>query len=214
MSSKAKASDHPLFQRVSHWINLINFFVLIVTGFIIHAPFQGAPMNAVRNLHFFFAFLLVINGVVRFYYSFFGKHKDYKEFFLNKSDLKTFIPQIKYYLFMGKHPKTGKYNPLQKCAYILMPILAVCQIITGFILYGPVKFAAIADWVGGIAAVRGIHYVVTWLFILIIAAHLYLVFTEAFPQLRLMLFGKADEDEDEKPVGKKTIDKAEHHTSA
>ena len=41
--------DHPLFQRVSHWINLINFFVLGVTGWFIHAPFPGMPMSLIRN---------------------------------------------------------------------------------------------------------------------------------------------------------------------
>lgn len=142
----AKASDHPFTQRISHWINLITFAVLISTGFIIHAPFQGANMNVARNLHFIFMYILVINGIVRFYVSFFGKNKDYKEFFLNKLDLKTFIPQIKYYLFISKeHPKTNKYNGLQKCAYIALPVLAVFQAITGIILYLPMKFSGVAQ---------------------------------------------------------------------
>jgi len=192
----AKPSDHPLFQRISHWINLINFLVLIITGFLIHSPIQGIPMNVVRNLHFFFMYFLLINGIVRFYYSFFGKYKDYKEFFLNKQDLKTFIPQIKYYLFMGKHPKTDKYNPLQKCTYIALPILAVFQAMTGFILYMPTKLGWCADLVGGLAAVRGIHYVIMWVFIAIIIVHVYLVLTEAYDQLGLMFLGKTEKEKE------------------
>ena len=72
--------DHPLFDRVSHYINLVNFSVLIVTGWLIHSPYSGMPMNLIRNLHFIFMYSLLINGFVRFYYSFFGKHKDYKDF--------------------------------------------------------------------------------------------------------------------------------------
>lgn len=192
----AKASDHPLFQRVSHWINLINFLVLGITGYFIHAPFQGMPMNLVRNLHFFFMYFLIINGVVRFYYSFFGKHKDYKEFFLNKTDFKTFIPQLKYYLFVGKHPKTNKYNPLQKMAYIALPILAVVQAITGFIMYYPTKVLPLAELFGGLAAIRGIHYVLMWLFFAIVLAHVYLVFTEARAQFWVMFFGKETKEEE------------------
>ncbi|OLN32307.1 Ni/Fe-hydrogenase, b-type cytochrome subunit [Desulfosporosinus metallidurans] len=188
----ANPLDHPLFDRVSHYINLINFLVLIITGWFIHSPFPGMPMSLIRNLHFIFMFFLIINGIVRFYYSFFGKYKDYDSFFLTGQDIKTIWPQTKYYLFIGKHPKTGKYNPLQKLAYIAMPIMAVFQAITGLILYWPVKLGSYASYFGGIAAVRGIHYIIMWLFIAIIAIHVYLVFTEAYEMFWLMFFGKTE----------------------
>lgn len=188
----ANSLDHPLFARISHYINLVNFLVLIVTGFLIHFPFSGTPMNWVRNLHFIFMYFLLINGVVRFYYSFFGKYKDYDSFLLTKQDLKAYWPQIKYYLFIGDHPKTGKYNPLQKTAYITLPILAVFQAITGFILYLPEKLGGLVSAFGGLAAVRGVHYLTMWVFIAIIAAHLYLVFTEATEMFWLMFFGKTE----------------------
>jgi Ni/Fe-hydrogenase 1 B-type cytochrome subunit len=198
----ANPSDHPLMQRVSHWINLINFAVLGITGYFIHAPFQGMPMNLMRNLHFIFMFFLIINGVVRFYYSFLGKHKDYKAFFLNAEDLRNFWPQIKYYLFISKkHPHmTNKYNPLQKLAYIAMPIMAVVQILTGAVLYLPLKFPALNASLGGLAAVRGIHYAVMWLFVAIILVHVYLVFTEARDQFWHMFFGKVKKAEPQKPL--------------
>jgi len=182
--------DHPLFQRISHWINLINFFVLGITGWFIHSPFPGMPMNTIRNLHFFFMWFLIINGIVRFYYSFFGKYKDYGEIMLNLKDIKTIWPQTKYYLFIGKHPETGKYNPLQKIAYIALPIMTVLQAMTGAILYWPVKFEGIAGYLGGIAAVRGLHYIFMWLFIVVVAIHVYLVFTAAYEQFLFMFFGK------------------------
>ncbi|UWG97989.1 Ni/Fe-hydrogenase, b-type cytochrome subunit [Dehalobacter sp. DCM] len=197
----ATVSDHPLFQRISHWINLICFIVFIPTGFIIHSPFQGADMALVRGLHFFFMYVFLANGIVRVYYAVFGKHKDYKDILLNKQDLKTFIPQLKYYLFISKkHPKTGKYNPLQKCAYLALPVLGVLQAITGFILYLPMKFAGAAMLLGGMGAVRGIHYIITWLFILIIIAHLYLVFTEAAEQFMVMFFGKTSKKSKQHPA--------------
>ena len=149
--------DHPLFQRISHWINLINFLILSITGWFIHSPYPGMPMNLVRNLHFIFMYLLIINGIVRFYYSFFGKHKDYDTFFFNSQDVKTTWPQIKYYLFIGKHPKTGKYNPLQKMAYIALPIMTVLQAVTGFILFKPEQLSGAANYFGGLASVRGFH---------------------------------------------------------
>ncbi|HVJ47805.1 Ni/Fe-hydrogenase, b-type cytochrome subunit [Desulfitobacterium sp.] len=189
----ANPLDHPLFDRLSHFINLINFLVLITTGLLIHSPFPGVPMNLVRNLHFIFMYLLIINGIVRFYYAILGKYKDYDTFLLTKQDIETFWPQIKYYLFMGKHPRTGKYNPLQKLAYLALPLLTVFQAITGLILYRPEKLGSLATSIGGLAAVRGIHYVVMWLFIAIIAVHVYLVFTEAYEMFLLMFLGKTQQ---------------------
>ncbi len=186
----ANPLDHPLFQRVSHWINLINFIILGITGWFIHSPYPGMSMNLVRNLHFVFAYFLVINGVIRFYYSFFGKYRDYDEILLNKKDLKTFWPQTKYYLFMGKDPETGKYNPLQKIAYISFPIMAMVHVVTGAILYLPEQLGGYAWYFGGLAAVRGIHYLFMWLFIALVGVHMYLVFTEAYDQFILMFFGK------------------------
>lgn len=186
----ANPLDHPLFDRVSHYINLTNFLVLIITGWFIHSPYPGMPMNLIRNLHFIFMYSLLLNGVVRFYWSFFGKNGDYKDFFLTMGDIKNMIPQVKYYLFMGKHPETRKYNPLQICAYIAMPIMAVAMAITGAILYWPQTLGVYSSYVLGLGAIRLIHYFLMWGFIVIIAIHAYLVFTTSIEEFWLMFFGK------------------------
>lgn len=187
----ADPHDHPLLPRISHAINLLNFTVLTITGFLIHSPYPGMPMNFVRNLHFIVMYLLVFNGIVRFYYAFRGKYKDYRAFLLTPKDLKNFWPQIKYYLFLGKEPQKEKYNPLQKLTYLLLPLLTLFQLLTGLVLYRPEKFASLADTLGGLAAVRGVHYIVMWCFIAIVAIHVYLVLTEAFDQFKLMFTGKS-----------------------
>jgi Ni/Fe-hydrogenase 1 B-type cytochrome subunit len=143
-------------------------------------------------------YFLIINGVVRLYFAFIGKNKDYKEFMFYKEDLKNLIPQVKYYLFQGEHPKTGMYNPLQKLAYLTLPIMALIQMITGLILYLPNKFPAMEAALGGLAAVRGFHYMMMWIFFAIILVHLYLVFTESRAQFWMMFFGKDKDKEKEK----------------
>jgi len=182
--------DHPLFQRISHWINLINFLVLGITGWFIHSPYPGMPMNLIRNLHFFFMYFLVINGVVRFYYVFGGKYKDYDDFALTTKDLNNIWPQIKYYLFIGKAPETGKYNPLQKLSYLAFPLMAMVHVITGAILYWPEQLSAYAGYLGGLGNVRGLHYLFFWLFITLVVVHIYIVLTEAYEQFLFMFFGR------------------------
>lgn len=187
------AQDHPLFARISHYINLSCFVALGITGFMIHSPSEGLSLNVVRNIHFMFAYLLVFNGLVRIYYSLFGKYRDYKEFLPNSRDFKTLPGIIKYYLFMGKHPETGKYNPLQKAAYLALFLFAAIQCLTGLALYRPQVFGVVAGWFGGLEAARSIHYLITWLFVAIVLTHVYLVFSEAFEQFKYMFFGIADQ---------------------
>lgn len=201
-------TDFPFLRRFSHMVNLINFLALGITGYLIHAPYAGMSMNLVRNLHFFFMYFLIINGAIRVYHAFMGKKKDYKDFIFDKEDVKNFIPQTKYYLFLGKHPKTGKYNPLQKVAYLGLIPLTLIQLITGLILYLPDKFAGLAVSLGGLAAVRGIHYVAMWFFFAIILVHIYLVFVESRPQFWMMFFGKDKEKEKEQGRVTKELDKA------
>lgn len=182
--------DHPLPQRISHWLNLVNFTILGLSGLFIHYTFAGISLNFWRNLHFIFMYLLLFNGVVRFYYSFFGRYKDYKDLIMNKNDWKNLWPQIKYYLFIGKHPQSGKYNPLQKLAYMFLPILTLLLGVTGVILYWPEWLSGWAAFFGGLAAVRGLHFLSFWLVIAIVIVHLYLVFAEASEHFWYMFFGK------------------------
>jgi len=189
----SKPLDHPPLQRITHLINLINIAALTISGFFIHFPIDGVPMNLIRNIHFIFMYLLIFNGIVRIYYAFFGKYKDWRNFVLSREDWRNLIPQIKYYLFLGKKPKTGKYNPLQKLAYLALPLLALVQIVTGAILYWPETFASLANAFGGLGAVRGMHYVAMWLIIAIVVVHVYMVFTEAREQLWQMFLGRTRE---------------------
>ncbi|HEX3015994.1 MAG TPA: cytochrome b/b6 domain-containing protein [Desulfobacteria bacterium] len=166
---------------------------MIVTGFIILAPHQGNSINLVRNLHFVFAYVLICNGIARIYYAIFGKHRDYREFLLNGKDIRNIVPIVKYYLFLGKHPDTGKYNPLQKAAYLALFFFAFIQTLTGLVLYRPETFHSFAAMMGGLAVARGLHLFLTWLFITIIITHAYLVFSETMDQVKYMLFGAISE---------------------
>jgi Ni/Fe-hydrogenase 1 B-type cytochrome subunit len=188
----AKAEDHPFAARVSHWINLLSFAILGTTGFIIHSPGTVGAVNLVRNLHFVFMWVLLINGVFRIYYSIFGKHRDYKEFLFTATDFKKLFPIIKYYLFLGDHPNTGKYNPLQKAAYLGLFLFAALQGLTGLALYKPEAFSTLANLFGGLASTRGVHYFLTWVFMAIVLTHIYLALSEAWDQARYMFFGVID----------------------
>lgn len=194
---KEMVERHPLWIRIFHWTNMIAITLLILTGFYIHAPLHFRlfdNMDTPRFIHFAMAYVLCFGVLGRVYYAIVSK--DYKNiWFSPKNDIKNFPSMIKYYLFLAdSHPDYGKYNPGQKMMYSGWLGLALVQIITGFILYKPDLFMALSGWLGGLIAIRVIHYIVTWLFVLSVVVHVYLDVSEGIPVLLSMFTGKIPRD--------------------
>lgn len=203
MSHGAYKEAHPLPARVTHWVHVLCMIALAFSGFFIHFPFGGLSMHQMRNVHFIAMWLVLINLVVRLVLVFTMKDANVKGTREVAPDWINWIPQpenkgkffrtITYYLFIQKkHPRTGKYNPLQKLAYVAMQAFLVLQGITGFAIYGPTLglFDGLTAAVGGLMVMRMIHYFIMWVFILITMIHVYLSVAEDIEALPLMFLGK------------------------
>jgi len=199
---------HPIWIRVFHWMNMIAITLLILTGYYIHAPLDFPifkNMDQARTLHFAMAYVLCVGVLGRVYYAIVTG--DWKNILFNPiPDIKNLPSMLKYYLFMSdSHPYYGKYNPGQKMMYTGWLFMALIQIITGFILYKPYLFPSLGALLGGLVAVRVIHYIVTWLFALSVLVHVYLDVSEGIPVLMSMFTGKIPKDfhhADTEPSGK------------
>ena len=73
--------------------------------------------------------------------------------------------------------------------YLAFVPLIIIQGITGFILYWPTTFNHWAVVVGGMHVIRIIHYIIAWIFVYCIAAHLYLDFSEGWANIVGMITG-------------------------
>ncbi|HEX3011717.1 MAG TPA: Ni/Fe-hydrogenase, b-type cytochrome subunit [Syntrophomonadaceae bacterium] len=196
---KAMETRHSAWIRICHWINMISITMLILTGFYIHAPLSFrlfSNMDTPRLIHFAMAYVLCAGVVLRLYYAF--TTGDWKNIIFDvKTDFKKLPSMLKYYTFLSKeHPYYGKYNPGQKGMYTGVFAMAIIQIITGFIMYKPNMFMAWGGFLGGLVAVRIIHYVINWIFVLCILAHVYLDISEGVPVLLSMFTGKLPADFD------------------
>jgi Ni/Fe-hydrogenase 1 B-type cytochrome subunit len=182
--------------RINHWAVAISIFMLIVTGFYIADPFtiyRGETvfknfMGNVRFIHILFGAFLIFLSIWRLYLAFFSRfHADWRDF-LAWTDLKAMVEQIKFYLLISNHPeKKFLYGPMQALAYTGCWMMVVAIIITGLILMGAGYHAGltsvaafvlkpIENLLGGLAMVRYIHHIFTWLFILFIVVHMYMAF--------------------------------------
>jgi len=182
--------------RINHWCVAVSIFVLIVTGFYIADPFTISSgetvdkffMGNVRFVHILFGTFLIFLSIWRLYLAFFSRfHADWRDF-LAWTDIKASIEQIKFYLLISEHPeKKYLYGPMQALAYTGCWFLGVVTTVTGLILMGAGYHAGltsmasfvlkpIENLLGGLAMVRYIHHVFTWLFILFIIVHIYMAF--------------------------------------
>ena len=184
--------------RATHWVAVASILALVVTGFYIGAPYfviHGPTsahyfMATVRFVHFVAAWALVACGILRVYWLFAGnRFERWRALFpVGKPDWINMWKQVKFYLMIRPEsaPHYLGHNPLQQLSYTALYGVAVLEIVTGFVLYGHyrpdgvwhVLAHGLAPTLGGLQIVRFIHHVLTWIFLIFIPIHVYLVLRE------------------------------------
>lgn len=186
--------------RVFHWTNALCITVLAVTGFIIADPpaiMSGAEASdqywfgTVRFIHFATAYIFTFIMIMRIYWAFVGnKYASWRAFLpLTQKAVQNIrhVLKIDILLGMDEDHRLGNiaigHNAVAGASYLIMFFFALVMIATGFGLYEPMSEGFIPDlfgWViplfGSDFTVRLIHHVVTWLMILFVIVHVYLVF--------------------------------------
>ncbi len=178
--------------RIFHWLRALAILILVITGFYISWPFLVAPESSdvlvqgyIRAAHQIFGFLLVSITLVRAYLFFFGKSDIERRSFKDVLSPKSWITQLKSYLWMGHLDKAGVYGPLQFVTYFAISVVALLICVTGLVLYANVYHQGLggllggtANWVtammGGLAPVRIWHHYFTWVFIIFVVIHVYM----------------------------------------
>ena len=186
--------------RIFHWVNALSITLLIITGLLISHP--PAIMSAneaseqfwfgyIRKIHFMSAYLMVAVLLMRVYWAFKGnKYSEWKVFFpFNKEGLTNVWHTIKYDVFL-QNPKVYDYkksvsvghNNIAAISYLIMFVMAIVMIFTGFGLYSdnstwflPKMFAWVPEFLGGDMNTRVLHHLTMWIFILFALVHVYLV---------------------------------------
>jgi len=179
-NSESQEMRHPPVFRTLHAIIMWSILLLVATGFYIHYPFvdgQGFLMSLARGVHFLFAAILIVSGIIRIIMMFVGKNRDWSSLLLSFRDLALMPKFLAHYLHLCKEPELSKkYNPLQMTAYFGVFILIVFQILSGLALLFPDGFMAWFNY--GIFqneyTSRIWHYIINWSFVIFLMIHLYL----------------------------------------
>jgi len=147
-----------------------------------------------RRWHFFFAWVLVLNGFAYVCYSIFSRHLR-RELAPDRSDWRSVGRSIKDHLLF-RHPRgeaEKRYNVLQKLTYLIVIfVLLPLMILTGWSM-SPRLDTLIPGWVdllGGRQAGRAIHFAIAWTLFAFVLIHVFEVIVSGFwNHLRSMITG-------------------------
>ena len=206
MTEYTTRAEHPLIAIVTHWVHLITLVILVATGLYIHHPFWGMDFSHIRSVHLWAALFFVLTFAVRMVWAVVGggsaaaggnkRKRDFIWFMPEKGDIRVTWETVKYYLFLRKtHPRTAKYNPMQKGAYLVLIPATLVIGVTGLQLWQRTAhyLETLTYWMGGEVWVRTIHYAAMWVFILIAVVHIYLAMAETIFELPMMFFWRSRE---------------------
>lgn len=168
------------FERFWHWAQAILMVVLLATGFEIHGSWQLIGFQKAVDLHQISAVALIILWLFAIFWHFTtGQWRQY----IPTSEKLTAM--IRYYfrgVFKGEeHPfkptVSGKHNPLQRLAYLVLKVILHPLIwITGMsLLLYPYRHQLGMDW--DHEKVVNLHLAGAFLILSFLIAHLYLITT-------------------------------------
>jgi thiosulfate reductase cytochrome b subunit len=149
------------------------------------------------RLHWFFAYLFMLNGLV--YITGLVMGGGWRALLPRFTDVRDAIKMMRYYIGLPiavalrhtwLHPRfTSKYNALQRLAYFSIPVAGCLSVATGWAIHKPMQLHLLAAIFGGYDLARVWHFWLMWLFILFVVPHVILVFSDGWDTLRSMIVG-------------------------
>ncbi|NNM64716.1 MAG: cytochrome B [Burkholderiales bacterium] len=184
MSSNA-TTIHPIWLRVSHWINALAVVLMVMSGWRIYdaSPIfsfsiptgwtLGGWLAGALQWHFAAMWLLVGNGI--FYLgmnSVTGRIKR-KYFPLRPRDLWGDFRKA----MTGKleHGDLSQYNAVQKLAYLVVVLDLIVLVLSGLVIWKSVQFPLLRDVMGGYDNARIVHFVAMSIVVAFVFVHLVMV---------------------------------------
>jgi thiosulfate reductase cytochrome b subunit len=152
-------------------------------------------LSMARAWHFFFAWVLLVNGLAYVAYSTASRHLA-RDLAPDRNDWRSIGASIRDHLRF-RHP-TGeaakRYNVLQKLAYLVVIFVLLPLIILMGIAMSPWMNSVLPGWVdlfGGRQAARTLHFVAAWLLVGFVLIHVFEVIVSGlWNHLRSMITGR------------------------
>ena len=162
-----------------------------------HMSLGPGMLAAALRLHWFWAYLFMLNGTV--YVAGLAIGGGWRALLPRRTDLFDAFRMLQYYLGfpLAKlrsrqwlHPRfTTKYIALQRAAYFFVPIAGFLSVATGWAIHKPMQLHWLTALFAGYDAARVWHFWLMWVFVLFVVPHVILVFADGWDTLRSMMVG-------------------------
>ncbi len=178
------APVHPFIVRITHWVNVFAMVCMIMSGWMIYdaSPLFGFSFPAWATLggwlggaiawHLAVMWLLVGNGAIYVIHGLVSGH-------FRRSLLPLWPGEIlrdadDAARFRLRH-RVGKYNAVQRLAYVGVLMLGMLAVASGLALWKPVQLPGLTALLGGYDVARRVHFAVMMGIVGFILVHLALV---------------------------------------
>jgi thiosulfate reductase cytochrome b subunit len=176
---------HPLWLRLTHWLNAIAVFVMVLSGWRIYNaspifPFRfpvgltlGGWLGGALQWHFAAMWLLIVNGLVYLALNL-GSGRLRRQLFPVRlqSVIADFAAALKGRL---AHADLRQYNAVQKLAYLFVIADSILVVLSGLVVWKSVQFPLLRTLMGGFDSARTVHFFAMAGLVAFILVHLALV---------------------------------------
>ncbi len=216
-------SKHPLYVRITHWINVPVLFLMIWSGILIYWAhdiyeirigglliFKFFPdwvykvLNAEASLakgmsiHFALAWLFAINGIVYVTLTFITGY--WRNLMPNRRTPMEALHVMLHDLKLRKEkPPQGMFNAAQKLAYCGVITMGAGSLFTGLAILKPVQLSWLTFVFGGYEFARLLHFALTIGYVMFFLVHIAQVIRAGWNNFRAMVSGYEVEPHQEKP---------------
>jgi thiosulfate reductase cytochrome b subunit len=190
---------HPLWVRVTHWINALAMLMMIGSGWQIYdaSPLFGFTFPRQIALgewlagallwHFAAMWLLVINGIVYISLGILTGRFRRKLFPIRPHEVVgDFIAALR-----GKlsHEDLSVYNAVQKLLYVGVLLAGIVIVLSGISIWKPVQFWWLTAFFGGYNTARYVHFAAMTAIVTFLTVHVMLAIIVP-KSLRAMIVGR------------------------
>ena len=189
---------HPLYVRITHWINALAMLVMIGSGWQIYNASPLFSFTFPRNSlggwlaggllwHFAAMWLLIANGLV---YAALGlatgrfrrKLLPIRPGEVGRDLAAALTGRLSY-------ADPARYNAVQKVIYLGILLVGIVIVASGLAIWKPVQFAPLANLLGGYEAARFVHFFAMAAILLFLMLHIVMAVL-APKSLRAMITGR------------------------
>jgi thiosulfate reductase cytochrome b subunit len=176
---------HPLAVRITHWLNVLAVLIMITSGWQIYnaSPLFGFEFPPQITLggwlagalqwHFAGMWLFVLNGLLYLAYGIFSGHFRRKLLPISPRAVLHDVGQA----LRGRlaHEDLSVYNAAQRAAYLALIVALVVMVLTGLVIWKPVQFYWLGQWMGDYEGARYLHFFAMAAIAFIVVVHVIMV---------------------------------------